>query len=302
MNVSELSAIIFNGTNLSRLEFNGITVWKKGGTVVAGKFLGGNQKMNLKPSEIASWAEGIKAALAGMDFTSEVVLFPQTINILPMVQAFQGTNIKIGAQLVSPQAKGAFTGQNSVEALADAGVRYFLVGNNEVCQLLGPEGLVYPTAKTNSATDVDGQLGQILENGGTAVIDIAVTLGEYESEGGVGPAIQRRMQYYFGLNRITDPLLRTGKIVFNYVPAWAIGTGKTCSAEQAQEACRIMRNILSDQFGEDVAANTKIIYGGALNPRSGAEYFHEPDVNGGMAGGASLNTSFVELIEQLENS
>ena len=210
-----------------------------------------------------------------------VVCVPYT-NLETAVQAVKGTNIKVGAQNVHFEENGAFTGEISVSMLKEIGVSYVIIGHSERRQYFGETD---ETVNKRTKTALAGGLIPI------------VCVGEllWERETGITEEVVSRQikLAFFGISAAD-----AAKVVIAYEPVWAIGTGKTATSEQAQEACKLIRDRLCTLYGKDIADSITIQYGGSMNAANAAELVAKEDVDGGLIGGASLKaTDFGEIIK-----
>jgi len=240
----------------------------------------GNWKMNKTPSEAVAFVKELIPLLAGAK--SEVVVGAPFVALPGVVDALRGTNIKVAAQNMHYEAKGAYTGEVAADMLKDIGVEYVIIGHSERRQYFA-ETDVTVNKKVHAAV-------------GAGLIPI-VCVGESleEREQGVTAEIVRR-QAKIALIGVDRALLLSSKLVVAYEPIWAIGTGKTATNEQADEVCRIIRGLLVELYDADAAAKVDILYGGSVTAANAKELFAMPDVNGGLVGGASLKAADFKVI------
>lgn len=244
-----------------------------------------NWKMHKTPSEAATWAAEFAHALAEQpDYThSSQALFCVPFTHLTALQAaFASTSIALGAQDISQHAEGAFTGEVSGKMLADSAVRYVVVGHSERRAYHHEDDAL-----------VSAKISQVQTHGMTPILCVgesleqreagqaqAVTLGQIEA------ALSDKT-----INSATD-------IVIAYEPVWAIGTGKTATADDAQEMCAAIRQLLQTHYGA-LAADIYILYGGSMKAANAHELLSQADIDGGLIGGASLHVdSMMALLEQ----
>lgn len=241
------------------------------------KLVAGNWKMHGSLAENAALLAALKPALAGID---AVVCVP--FPYLAQAQAeLAGSSIAWGAQNVSEQAKGAFTGEVSASMLLDFGCTYVIVGHSERRSLYGESDEL--VAKKYMAAQAAGL---------TPILCVGESLTERES--GVTEAVVARQ-----LDAVINAagVLSLAKAVVAYEPVWAIGTGRNASPEQAEEAHAFLRVRLAGAFGGDAAEGLRILYGGSLKPANARQLLALPDVDGGLIGGASLDLrSFSDII------
>ena len=238
------------------------------------KIIAGNWKMNVKPSETAALVKAI--AEATKDYTNvDIVCCTPAIDVPAAVEACKGTQVKAGAENAHWEAQGAYTGEISTGMLVDAGAEYVIIGHSERRQYFGE------TDET-----VNKRARAVIAAGLTAIVCVGETLEEREA-GKLNEVIERQMNV--GLKDVTAA--DCAKLVIAYEPVWAIGTGLTATPEQAQEMHAFIRSVLAGKWGKEVADNTSILYGGSCKPSNAKELFANPDVDGGLIGGASLKAA-----------
>ena len=233
--------------------------------------IAGNWKMNMTPSA-AKTAIAETAALVAGKTGCEVVLCVPFVDIAVAVEAAAGTNVKIGAQNVHFEKKGAFTGEISADMLLESGVEYVIVGHSERRQYFGETDETV-NKRTRAALD--------------AGLKVILCLGEVleERQAGITEEIVS-MQTKLDLAGIPAEQLKN--VIIAYEPVWAIGTGLTATPEQAEEVCAIIRKVVCTLYNNDVAEALTIQYGGSMNDGNAAELLAKLDVDGGLIGGASL--------------
>ena len=239
--------------------------------------IAGNWKMNNTASEGVALVNAIAPLVkeAGCD----VVVCVPAIDIPAVSEALKGTNIALGAENVHFADKGAYTGEISAAMLKEYGVEYDIVGHSERRQYFGE------TDET-----VNKRTLTALANGLTPIVCIGESLEE--REGGKTEEVLAK-QIREGLKEIED----ITKIVVAYEPVWAIGTGKTATADQAEETIKFIRSVLAKMFGRKNANKVRIQYGGSMNPGNVKELMAQPDIDGGLIGGASLKAKdFSEVV------
>lgn len=243
-------------------------------------FVGGNWKMNTGLETGPALARAV-AAGAAQHPGCEVAVFPPFPFLLAVGEALQGSAVKLGAQDCYFEASGAFTGEVSIDMLRDCGVGVVLTGHSERRHVLGETDELV-NAKTRA----------VLAAGLECVLCIGETLGQREA--GQTDAVNER-QLRAGLAGVTGAQM--ARVTIAYEPVWAIGTGKVATTADAQDAHAKCRGVLAGLFGEAVARATRIQYGGSLKPSNAAELLAQPDIDGGLVGGASLKASdFVPII------
>ena len=232
--------------------------------------IAGNWKMNKTRPEANELIEAIKPLAVGAD--CEVVVCVPFTNLETAVEATKGTNIHVGAQNCHFEKSGAFTGEISADMLTELGVEYVVLGHSERRQYFGE------TDET-----VNKRLKAALEAGLKPIVCIGELL--WERECGITEEVlgkQCKLDF-FGIS--AEDVRKT---VIAYEPVWAIGTGKTATADQAEEACAYIRSVIAKMFDKATADALTVQYGGSMNAKNAAELLSKPDVDGGLIGGASL--------------
>ena len=241
--------------------------------------IAGNWKMNKTPAE----AKELITAIAPLvkDAGCDVVACVPYVDIATAIEAAKGTNIKIGAENCHWAVSGAFTGEISAEMLKACGVEYVITGHSERRTYFGDTDVTVQK-RTRAALD--------------AGLTVIVCVGEYleQREQGITDELVA-MQTKIALGGVTEEELK--RIIIAYEPVWAIGTGKTATAEQAGEVCSNIRAAIRGLYGARVARSVTIQYGGSMNPKNAAELLAQPDIDGGLIGGAALKPEqFVDII------
>ena len=233
--------------------------------------IAGNWKMNMLVSDVKPFIDEIKPLMPKVK-SCETVLCVPAVNIAAMLKAGKEAKIAVGAQDVSKYEKGAYTGEISASQLSDAGVKYCIVGHSERREYHGEDDLLV-NAKTRA----------LLEKGINPIICVGESLEQREMDLTMA---HNNYQVRAALHGVDATALR--RCVIAYEPIWAIGTGKTATSEQAQEVCCYIRSIIRDMYGARPARSVSILYGGSMNAKNAAELLAQPDVDGGLIGGASL--------------
>ena len=253
-------------------------------------FVGGNWKMNTTRARAVELARALGTGVQSLDGprgtgsqlgNCEVAIFPPFTALREVAVAIAGSSLQIGGQDVSPHRDGAFTGQISAEMLVDAGATWIIIGHSERRHGLG---------------ETDRLCGQKLDRAIEAGLRAVFCVGETweERSAGVAAEITRR-QLAAGFERVPTEALE--RIVIAYEPVWAIGTGKTASAQDAQEAHGSIREWLASRYDSRSAEGIRILYGGSVNASNAAALFNEPDIDGGLIGGASLKSAdFLSIV------
>lgn len=242
--------------------------------------IAGNWKMNKTPSETAKLIDEIKPLVANAD--CDVVLCVPFVSIATAVESAKGSNIKIGAQNCHWEKSGAFTGEISAQMLKESGVEYVIVGHSERRQYFGETDMT-----------VNMRMKAALSEGLNVIVCVGETLEQRELNI-TDEVLSGQVKIAF--DGITEADLE--KITIAYEPVWAIGTGRTATSEQANISCAHIRDVIAELFGWEVADEVRIQYGGSMNASNAAQLLDEPDINGGLIGGASLKAEdFAKIIE-----
>lgn len=233
--------------------------------------IAGNWKMNKTPSETKAFAEQFKAILPKTKWCDIVVCVP-TVDLSAAVRSFKDSRIAVGAENVYFEKSGAYTGEISADMLADLGVRYVIVGHSERRALFGETDQI-----------VNKKVLAALEAGLNPIICVGESLAQRE----MGVTMELiALQVKSALAGVSAEQMR--RCVIAYEPIWAIGTGKTATADQAEEVCAQIRKVIGEVYGEAVAEATTVQYGGSMNAKNCEELLSKKDVDGGLIGGASL--------------
>lgn len=242
----------------------------------------GNWKMNKNLQEGISFAKDLEKALTGKKLNCDVVIGTPFIHLACVADAIDTTKIGVAAQNCADKASGAYTGEVSAAMVASTGAKYVILGHSERRTYYGETDAILKE-KTLLA----------LANGLTPIFCIGEVLEEREA--GKQNAVVKSQIENALFNLSAEDF---GKIVLAYEPVWAIGTGKTATSGQAQEMHAFIRQTIAEKYGKDVADNTSILYGGSANASNAKELFSNPDVDGGLIGGASLEVEkFMPIIE-----
>ena len=240
--------------------------------------IAGNWKMNKTRPEAKELVEAIKPLVAGAG--CEVVACVPFTNLETVLEAVKGSNVKVGAENCHFEKSGAFTGEISADMLAEMGVEYVIIGHSERRQYFGE------TDET-----VNKRTKAALAAGLKPIICVGESLDQREQ--GVTEELVR-MQVKIALGGVSAEELKN--VVIAYEPIWAIGTGRTATADQAQEVCAAIRKVVGELYGEDAAKGLTVQYGGSMNAGNAAELLSKPDVDGGLIGGASLKADQFAII------
>ena len=242
------------------------------------KIIAGNWKMNMTPSQAVALCETLKPLCENPDV--DVVFCVPAIDIVPVVDAVKGTNIQVGAENLYFEDKGAYTGEISADMLVDAGVHYVIMGHSERRGYFG-----------ETDADINKKLKKALEKGLKPIVCCGESLEQRE----MGICFDWiRMQIKAAFQDVTAEQAKG--VVIAYEPIWAIGTGKTATADQAEEVCKAIRDCIAEIYDTDTAEAIRIQYGGSMNAGNCKELLSKPDIDGGLIGGASLKPDFGTIV------
>ena len=242
--------------------------------------IAGNWKMNKTPSETKTFMTELKGILPKGRWC-DIALCVPAVCIPAAARAMRETRIGIGAENCNANASGAYTGEISTAMLVDAGCKYVIIGHSE------------RRAMGETDAEVNAKVKAALEAGLIPIVCFGETLEQRES--GITEE-WITMQIKLALAGITEEKIR--KVVIAYEPIWAIGTGRTATPEQAEEVCQLIRTVVRKLFGSKNARATTILYGGSMNDKNAYDLLAQPDIDGGLIGGASLvPEKFVKIIE-----
>ncbi|MCR5705321.1 MAG: triose-phosphate isomerase [Acholeplasmatales bacterium] len=246
--------------------------------------MAGNWKMYKTYDEALKFIYEVNNKLPNKDVV-ETIIFPPAMLLVSLVKR-QGDNLEIGAQNMHYENCGAYTGEISAEMLRTVGVTHVLVGHNERRRYFA-----------ESDEDVNKKAQQALEHSLSPVICFGETEEQYLHHN--TDNILRR-QVHAAL--IGLPEDKMDKVILAYEPIWAVGTGKTATPEIANEKCKLIRSFVEELYGKDTANNMRILYGGSVNPDNIKSLVDQPDVDGALVGGASLDSSkFIDMAFKVAN-
>ena len=243
------------------------------------KIIAGNWKMNYCVNKAEDFVSEIKDAINTDEV--DVVICPNFVSLDRISDLLDGTNIKLGAQNVHTEDKGAYTGETSVNMLAAVGVKYCIVGHSERRQYF---------AETNQI--VNQKAKKLLEKDINPIVCVGETLEEREANT-MFDVVEKQVRE--SLEGIEEAQMKRN-VVIAYEPIWAIGTGKTATAEQANEMCKFIREVVAKMYNESVAEAVRIQYGGSVKPANANEILNMSDIDGALVGGASLTNDFVAIV------
>jgi triosephosphate isomerase len=243
--------------------------------------IAGNWKMHCGPTEARKLALEIRNGLLGSRVPVDVVLCPPSVSLAAVREIVQGTDIALGAQNVHWEKSGAWTGEVSAPMLADAGCRYVIIGHSERRQHFG---------ETNAS--VRRRVEAALAAGLLPIVCVGETLAEREAGSTARVVTQQVAEGLAGFGPSDWQ-----RLVLAYEPVWAIGTGQNATPEQAQEVHALIRGLVAERAGADVAALLRIQYGGSAKPENAGLILGKPDVDGALVGGASLQAgTFLAIV------
>ena len=243
--------------------------------------IAGNWKMNKTNSEAESFVRRIVQLIGGSDEHIEVAMCPAFTALSTVVELTRGTQISVGAQNMYPEDSGAFTGEISPIMLKDIGVDYVIIGHSERRKYFKEDDEF-----------INKKLKVALKHDLTPILCIGEVLEEREKN---LTFCVLENQLRRDLDGISEDDIE--KIVIAYEPVWAIGTGRVATPAQAQEAIKFIRDLLAKMYSREVAEKVRILYGGSIKPNNFLGIIIQPDIDGGLVGGASLKESFAELVE-----
>ena len=226
--------------------------------------------MNKTPAEATELIEAIKPLVA--DAACDVVVGVPFVDLPAALEAVKGSKIGVAAQNCHWEKSGAYTGEISAEMLKAMGVGYVILGHSERRTYFG-----------DTDVTVQKRMRAALDAGLTVILCVGEYL-EQREQGVTGEVVA--MQTKIALGGVSEEEL--SRVIIAYEPVWAIGTGRTATAEQANEVCALIRNVALDLYSDSAAAALTIQYGGSMNAANAAELLAQPDVDGGLIGGASL--------------
>lgn len=232
----------------------------------------GNWKMNTTLAEGVGLAKDVNEALKGVTPKCDVVICVPFTHLASVAAAIDSSKLGLGAENCADHVKGAYTGEVSAPMVASTGAKYVILGHSERRQYYG---------------ETDAKLVEKMKLAFAAGLKVILCVGENLEEREAGKHFDvcraqiENVLYHFSAAEMAN-------VVIAYEPVWAIGTGKTASAEQAQEIHASIRNVVEAKFGREVAQDMTILYGGSCKPSNAKELFAQPDIDGGLIGGAAL--------------
>ena len=246
--------------------------------------IGGNWKMNKTVRDAVQTVQDLRERIGGVEGV-EVVVFPPFTVLGPVEKALKGTSIGLGAQNMYWETEGSYTGEISAPMLVDLGCRYVILGHSERRQYFG-----------ETDDGINRKIKSALTFGLTPVVCVGETLKQ-RKEGSFKRIVESQLELC--LKGIDSQ--EADRIVIAYEPVWAIGTGLTASPQQAEEMHSFVRKLLAKVFGGDLADSMRVQYGGSVKPENMKELMREPDIDGALVGGASLDaSSFAKIVKYEE--
>lgn len=240
------------------------------------KIIAGNWKMNNTLAESVAFINEIKAEIDTEEV--DVVVCPNALSTVSVVNLLEGTNIATGVQNVSAENKGAFTGETSAEMVVAAGAKYAIVGHSERRQQHN---------ETNQMVNL--KVLKCLEKGVTPIMCVGETLEQRQQD---MHFIHIRLQVEEGLKKVENP----ASVVIAYEPIWAIGTGVCATEKEAEEMCKYIRNVVAGVFSQRDAEAVRIQYGGSVTKDNAKTILNMPNIDGALVGGASLKRDFIDIV------
>ena len=244
------------------------------------KIVAGNWKMNTTVPEGVELAKAVAAKSAEVPANVGLIVAPPFTHLASVAEALKGSKVELSAQNCADKEKGAFTGEISVSMLNSVGCQYTILGHSERRQYYG---------------ETDEKLVEKTKLALAAGLKVILCVGENLDEREAGKHFDvvagqtKAVLYNFSAEDMAN-------VVVAYEPVWAIGTGKTATAEQAEEIHACIRKVLADKFGARVADEMTILYGGSCKPSNAKELFAQPDIDGGLIGGAALKADdFIQI-------
>ncbi|MEM1503029.1 triose-phosphate isomerase [Domibacillus sp. 8LH] len=247
--------------------------------------IAGNWKMNKTLSEAIEFANDVKGKVPSSEQVDSVIGAP-ALFLGQLVEAVKGTDVKISAQNAHFEDNGAFTGEISPKALADLGVEYVIIGHSERREMFN-----------ETDESVNKKAKAIFNHGMTPIICCGETLEQREA-GETNAFVSGQVKA--ALEGLSEEQVSSSVIA--YEPIWAIGTGKSSSSSDANEVCAEIRETVRSLYSDKAADSVRIQYGGSVKPENIAEYMAQPDIDGALVGGASLDAaSYLALLEAVNN-
>ncbi len=244
----------------------------------------GNWKMNTTVAEGVQLAQDVDRLVKGKEINCGVIVCTPFTHLTSVAEALKGGKVRVGAENCARHEKGAYTGEVSAAMVKSTGAEYVILGHSERRQYFGEDN-----------AELAEKLRLALDNGLLPIFCVGEVLEQREN-GTYNEVVASQLEPVLSLSAEDF-----GKVVIAYEPVWAIGTGKTATADQAQDMHAHIRSLVSAKFGAQVADDTTILYGGSCKPTNARELFAKPDVDGGLIGGAALKAAdFMGIIEAFD--
>ncbi|HBC22502.1 MAG TPA: triose-phosphate isomerase [Porphyromonadaceae bacterium] len=244
----------------------------------------GNWKMNTTVAEGVQLAQDVDRLVKGKEINCGVIVCTPFTHLTSVAEALKGSKIRVGAENCARHEKGAYTGEVSAAMVKSTGAEYVILGHSERRQYFGEDN-----------AELAEKLRLALDNGLLPIFCVGEVLEQREN-GTYNEVVASQLEPVLSLSAEDF-----AKVVVAYEPVWAIGTGKTATADQAQDMHAHIRSLVSAKFGAQAADDTTILYGGSCKPTNARELFAKPDVDGGLIGGAALKAAdFMGIIEAFD--
>ncbi len=244
----------------------------------------GNWKMNTTVAEGVQLAQDVDRLVKGKEINCGVIVCTPFTHLTSVAEALKGSKVRVGAENCARHEKGAYTGEVSAAMVKSTGAEYVILGHSERRQYFGEDN-----------AELAEKLRLALDNGLLPIFCVGEVLEQREN-GTYNEVVASQLEPVLSLSAEDF-----AKVVIAYEPVWAIGTGKTATADQAQDMHAHIRSLVSAKFGAQAADDTTILYGGSCKPTNARELFAKPDVDGGLIGGAALKAAdFMGIIEAFD--
>lgn len=248
------------------------------------KVIVGNWKMNYTLEDALEFSKLLKDELVNIN-EIDIGICPTYICLNDIKKMLSDTNIKVGAQNVYYEDKGAYTGEVSVPMLKNVGIDYCIIGHSERRQYFG-----------ETDENVNLKAKRLLQENINPIICVGENLSQRENNVHFELVKNQIKKAFEGIDKDDIP-----NIIVAYEPIWAIGTGVTATSEQAEEMCKYIRNVVSEIYNENVGESLKVQYGGSVNLSNIVELIQMPNIDGALIGGASLKPEFIDIIKSVNN-
>lgn len=240
------------------------------------KIIAGNWKMNNTVIDAVKFLNEIKDQIDRED--RDVVICPNMLSVISVVNELEDTNIEVGVQNVHPAEKGAYTGETSLDMVIASGAEYAIVGHSE------RRAMFFETDEF-----VNEKVLKCIEKEITPILCVGESLEQREN-GKMFEIVKEQVQ------KALKDVNKEADFIVAYEPIWAIGTGVTATSAQAEEMCKYIREVLKEMFGEEKAEEVRIQYGGSVNKENAKEILNMPNIDGALVGGASLKKDFIDIV------